>query len=757
MKKIILFYSLIVFLTPHLCFSQSNPDFKNKFTFGIFNYFPFDSAFYKSSFHQQNYKDLSFNLLEAHMGDRNSNHDATRLTGGFYDPVSSYESNVVSMFTAMRNDFEVNAGIIMNEVINRSCYGQASKYQAENIGSWDTVYPGYGYMKSNTGTDETEILNGETIISRTAKIGRDNPGYLVRELYENMEQVNFNSDWGPYVSDVKFVWPNYRWYIRPKMRIDAAYAKNNPNDTIVKIIILKFDGNLLKEVPILCRNFYDANGNYDGSYKEVYNFPKSSTYPLSFIQATELNENHIEKQEQSRVDYQVYWNGRCNVWLDYVGVYDEWAQDLFNPEFKDAATGRTYDFENKIIDVTDSLTHIPGYSYFYIDEFEYNMIPSIAKVNEIIKNKNPQSAVIPLFSQSLVDDDYWMSDALRNSPPHRKVIEYLKSTGAVTDIFLSEPYPFEDKIPLPPNVKKPDAQVYPRTINYYNAKTNNEYNDSLNNFIERTRMHFFRDMAWATKNTDIMFSLMPQVFSYEIAFNDNKNDPDYYILREPFHEEISLQNYLGLAYGAKQILYFIYQSLNFFTPPAYNWGLLNYDGTRRLTNYYGLSKWDSLTRLNSVILKLGQFMVDQKRLNYDVTRSINIEGLPYKYIQDIKSVYRNRQLMFPQTGNEDPLNKLYWEIGFFDPNESIEPNSNSKYFLAVNKRCAPELKPGEGDLRELKIRFNYAELANYDEWKLIDAINNQIIATININSEDYISTRVFKPGEGRLFKLEPVQ
>jgi len=60
----------------------------------------------------------------------------------------------------------------------------------------------------------------------------DDANFIVKDLYENCEQVN-NIDtssaicWDRRVySDIKVPWYNYRWFVKPRMRIDSNYAKH---------------------------------------------------------------------------------------------------------------------------------------------------------------------------------------------------------------------------------------------------------------------------------------------------------------------------------------------------------------------------------------------------------------------------------------------------------------------------------------------------------------------------------------------------
>ena len=57
-------------------------------------------------------------------------------------------------------------------------------------------------------------------------------------------------------------------------------------------------------------------------------------------------------------------------------------------------------------------------------------------------------------------------------------------------------------------------------------------------------------------------------------------------------------------------------------------------------------------------------------------------------------------------------------MGFFYP-DYLDANDKSKYFMMVNKRCVPDIND-DGDLRQLKIKFNSLQLSNFKNWKISD-------------------------------------
>ena len=101
-------------------------------------------------------------------------------------------------------------------------------------------------------------------------------------------------------------------------------------------------------------------------------------------------------------------------------------------------------------------------------------------------------------------------------------------------------------------------------------------------------------------------------------------------------------------------------------------------------------------------------------------------------------------------------------MGFF--NKSVE--SNSKYFMMVNRRCVPEGGNYTGDNRILRISFVQNMLSIYSTWKISDVLDPDQSYTFLKSYQGvggYVamgnqpgSLGYFTPGEGKLFKLEPV-
>jgi hypothetical protein len=462
-----------------------------------------------------------------------------------------------------------------------------------------------------------------------------------------------------------------------------------------------------------------------------------------------------------------------------VRVDDEWAHFLFEPNYP----GNPYNFQSKIQEEDSNFSGQtgngqPGLGYFYMDECQFNSFPCVAYVNRLIKNYDQQfghpyqTGLFSILNKEVATN--WLGH-LKYNLSDDKYRQYLLSTNdLMTDIYFYENYPFKNEHKYPSNL--PDNLSLPNLIEYERASTPSEYNNKLiydclesggNMNMYRINGEMVKRINEEQKN--VVFLSCIQAHCWESSIG-KAQDPYKYSQREPTNEEINLQAYLSLIYGAKQVFYFIYYSdaVTVGTYTYHDYGLLNDNNTQRLQNYYGQYKWAAVKQLTSKLRAIGDYMYPEghleKHLIYDHSRTVNPvtntgSGFPFLYINDIKSVYN-----FPSDYEHDagcidcdPDAYKYWEFGFFSPNPaSPEQNDKSKYFIALNKRCTPAEQYVNVDKRTLSVKFNPSQLNGFNNWKIIDPLTNNTITTFDKNANEYVYVGVFEPGEGKLFKLAPV-
>ncbi|MCI0472717.1 MAG: hypothetical protein L0Y76_03950 [Ignavibacteria bacterium] len=501
----------------------------------------------------------------------------------------------------------------------------------------------------------------------------------------------------------------------------------------------------------------------------------------------------IEHLENSQVDYAIYWPGNVDVWLDYVRLDDVWAHFLFTDP-TGTANGNIWNFHDKIHQEVVAISALPGFGYFYLDEYAYNNYPCIAEVNKIIKSYNLNTGLVAMDNEIPA---FWKggSDELKNKP-FNIFFDTLYSSKAVTDILINETYPFrggrnpyDRGVAQIPAVFEVPYEILPSKVEpfYHQALNNEEYNFSINGALERnpdpsigTSILNYYDLGNYRKGAkmikkakadgnDITVSMAIQTHSFESTFMDGGE----YGLREPTNEEISLLSYLALIYGVKQIMdfsYTTYTKTDINNEKYHDYGLLNEDNSGiREFNYYGQAKWNYVCNLNAKLRQIGEILypINQplQHLVYDTSRTINTNfqnehpdygyGLPFKFISDITSLFIDPYGNFPDN-NADESAKRYWEAGTFLPPSTNYSEKYSRYFIMLNKRCTPSAENVPGDVRTLKLRFNAEELPYFNNWVLTDPITNTTITTINKNSGSFYNVGLFQPGEGKLFKLAPV-
>jgi hypothetical protein len=769
MKKLKLVFTLFVSLGLFLSLFQvvsSQNNFtsiplKDKFIVGLYTITGLNEFVY-NNIQMSRYDSLFFNTIMVYCWHTDT---GDIYTGGFYDDITIYSQRITDMLNVFSRstNFGSNSTIQEREKLLRPAFGQQSIYQSEVSGM--SQRPAYGFYNHRAGVDSTD----GTVRGIYCDVVRHDSGYIVDSLIENMEQVNdirlvTTNDNGKRVySDLKD--STYLWFICPRMRIDTSITNDNSKltDTVVRIEIYNFNGDSIISYIIIVGNFLH-NGIYNGEYIENFWKLDNSPYPLSILSSKLVTGSTGNNITSSKVDYKVYWYGKVPVWLDYVKVEDEWSHYLFNPQLE-GLNGK-YKFAQKIQEEIQAFNNgNTSMAYSWGDEMFYNNAPCVKKVNDIIKQTNPNARLIGTFSS-----DWSLHSGLRYPPEYSDGFDYIVNNGFDNDFLIPTMYPFFADVKLPNNIRPVDVNEFPGTASY-EYTTRDLYNESVSymytqGFAPWGLNAVYRRIAKLLKNPnyDITFYPATQIHSFESCINAGGRP-----LREPTMEEISLQCYLSMSWGAKGIMEYSYNSYsdsakNYPGKRYYDWGMLYEDVSKtRDTNYYGQKKWDSLKVLNKKLRKLGDILYHpgdrQKHFLYKNTVSLNDQQdgftLPYTYFNDISSFYNYQNPTWSDTSTltKDPANKKYWEAGFFD-----DPvNQNKKYLMLVNKRCTPTLNGVNGDLRTVKLYFNQNSLSSFKNWELKDLLTGDKVVFNSANASSGIYFPYpFQPGEGKLFRLAPV-
>ena len=790
--------------------SQSNLNMKKGFYLGPMSHYFLNVLQIDS--HNRWYQDLSYNMMQSYCAHLDSfpKEWSTQRDGGFFEPVDHYDDEIRQVIQNWKDIANDNSLIFEREKILRPCYGQRFTYQAEKPGRWRNIFPAYGYdsLEYITGHDTTEYWMNETVTSRRCVVGRDTLGFIVKDLYENCSQTNNitriddsinSSGWERLYSDVKQKRYNMRWFIKPRMRIDSLYAKANPDDTVVVVYVKNFNGDIFDTTIIKCRNFLRIIGTeffYDGRYLERYfnsNLPIYDTANFLSVRADSLAFGRVQGDtivSQSKVDYQVKWHGKVDVWLDYVRVDDSWAHYLFTSTLQQEILYdyTPWEFHLKIKEEVEAFIGTNnGLGYFWVDEVQYPNLECIGEVNKLVKqySNNTMSLIFitdprafmgwPAFravnSSTIVDEANWDI-----------CIDKAIDCGALSDIMVTQWFPFYYTLRYPDVLSdiSDTLHIHGKVLK---ADNYHQYTYIPDVGIQPSISWFIRQQKYFYKKArekGLIYGVINQINSDEK--NINGTGSNEWGIREPTNEEISMLMHTSMAYGAKIMLEFSYtsaQQTDTFKN-AYNWGLTSTDRDsfthKRDFNYYGQRKWDFVASLNRKLKQIGDFMYPMgntsEHLVHNYTYTVNDVTYPcddcgsanHDYIQDIISYapYNDISEMCTgsnmQVGHNDCSEERYWELGFYSPNpSSSKPPDNSKYLYAVNKRTYPVNDTNDyGDIRVLKIMFKSASLTDFNNWVIKEAATDSVITYFNKLSTGFVYAGEFQPGEGKLLKIVPV-
>lgn len=308
---------------------------------------------------------------------------------------------------------------------------------------------------------------------------QDDPGYLLPFPYGPTGQQFANT-----------------YYIKPRMRIshdDAFGTEKN----VVRVVVKAYSGDIIKDLTLTTLNFRKADGSYDGSYLEDY----YQNIDLSVLgDEQHLNRGRVggsqNQQEMTsghcHVDYQIFWYGLVNVYIDYVKVMDEAAYELMLPNDNIYKIRTRIQAKVQSIKDHDANNMLKG---FYMEETGIDNITCLRYLQNYLKAQFPNypgARMNALYSpypyQYNMKPDDWYSF-------HDAEQQFIDSVDP--PIVLSELYPWQGyynygEVSLPDNIQSITLQsYYPQyfidDVNWiYNQLSRVEkapYNDFLQNHI----------------------------------------------------------------------------------------------------------------------------------------------------------------------------------------------------------------------------------------------------------------------------------
>jgi type IX secretion system substrate protein len=714
---------------------------------------------------------------------------------GCYDQIEAPLNHYDTIVTRVLNyNAERNIRTLMDRPkIELLAFGQRSDYQCEDVLTTDDLWF-YSFNSNESGhqhcgrstNDGSSWGNGVAVkycrYANSTNEGNwvDNAGYAVDRLKANNEQC-----WN---DDVVHADGMYKWLIKPRIRIDSNFAHNNQNTQVCRIDVYNYNGdgssnNRIISVDLLGKNFLVDEGlYYNGRYLEEFNF-FPDTNRLVVNPGSKFNPNKGEWGGRSRgnnttddwvkADIQVYWYGNCDMWLDYVRVDNEIADQLFKGVF-----------DNIWLTWEAQLAVGPSPIKFYIEEFEFNHLPCMAYVSRKLKqysgNQNLSLMSVFHYPKYMAHLPYWPYFEQYSTWLTHAERYYIDSVGA-TEIFVT-PYPFAGRADTGwwatvdtrvPNTL-PFSDYNPLQGRLCNPYPPANYDTWLQNQIDNPDVHFGGDRQgvemWMLKKADqiskdknIPFINMMQA---HLHWSPGVGD----IQREPTNEELKMTACLPVTYGARGITYYTYGSWGVpGVDPTYGRGLTEVGGVGgepRIWNAYGQKKWDTVKAINARLKKWGPTLMtfdNTQTFSYIYRFPVERDVLLGTYFADVQS-YAPDPLDFdnPAPAADVPDQRFLQAAVFRNPSET-----RNRYFMLVNKRCSPFYAPGEdprfpngenGGRRYMSVKFdaNADDFANFNNWKIVNVENNSTVLTFDKRISSTLGLGWFKPGEGRLYKIAPV-
>jgi hypothetical protein len=649
--------------------------------------------------------ELNFNSLHIYSG-AGAYNNGYSCGGSFFDP---FDDDYKQYFNGLSGSVSGAGikGIYGRAKVEMPCYFQRVEYEIKNPSNPNRVNYGFCY-DFNSGIYEEDI--GRTVLHAVAN--NNVSSCLCRDIYENKQHSDF-FDWQ--LNDAVY------WIIHPMMKISTDFFYNHPDENVIKIDIIKYNGELLKSVDIKAKNFSRSNDNliYNGEYIDDINFYFDPGVDLKFRgdkNSTGLNDGRDVPNSINNVDFRVYTYGNTDVWFDKLTVQDLWAEQLFHG-----------DFDNRISQEVNEFTNNGMFSFF-ADELPFSCLRSAKYVKDIIET-NPNGRFYFAIS------NYFSIVGLKNPTVYFDAIKDIVNPKCFCmdahEIFGKVPQAFNnitsmnlDPLWISDSYEDYNLFVQNRVLGDKNSicPSNNVWPYNFHQASPYGSLVYQVCLARATAEQCTPRSYLfvqPQIQSNMVRYTDGICDWN----REPTNEEIRVQAYCALAHGADGLSWFLYQSLSYpynTTSSDISYSIKNHDGPsypvdslinvgmlklnsdeRRHLNYYDQDKWNFVANMNKVFLNWKPTL---DAINWVEGFSTHTEGTNHNFISDIKSIHRNPSFIF--TDDEYCTNcdyTKYWEMAFFNP---ITTGENSKYLLMVNRRCAPEITEGSGDLRNLYIKFN---------------------------------------------------
>lgn len=415
----------------------------------------------------------------------------------------------------------------------------------------------------------------------------------------------------------------------------------------------------------------------------------------------------LTQSTDCRVNIKVYWDGNVETHLDKVTVEDAAAETLYSGS-KDAA------IRAQAASASNHARHKRFYQY---DEPQMSSFLPYRRVSDLIR-----------------DELDFIPEANSTTAMYKNFVRFVYD--ADPEDLMVDPYFIWSQIPHPSIQDNGTADAF--GIAHWNYAT---YLSLLQDSLDAALATWIRPAAWTADSTGRSLKYIPQLHGtvYE-------SDKKYHVNshRPPAPSEIRLSYYLGIAYGAKGFLPFVYHT-HLWEPVdeehlAFPGLVSNTPVGGMLVNHSSDSatvftrtlwtghkeKWAEVGRLNTYLAQIGDTLL---ALDWRGAKSYSDQqttcGSWTNLVTEVST--RNTSGIVDATP--------YVEVGHLK-------RGATDYLVVVNRRCAPE------DTRDIAVTVSLPGapkviIARIDSVRYWDVADGRSF------------TDRFLPGQGKIYRLEP--
>ncbi|HMQ80652.1 MAG TPA: hypothetical protein PKE39_16695 [Ignavibacteria bacterium] len=470
-------------------------------------------------------------------------------------------------------------------------FGQSSTYEAEPVLTTDPLW----FYSFNVSSGVPQNDNGRNVLFCGQPAQGPGARYVLEKLKAITEQCRRIIGAPPLAANHWTGDSECEWLIKPMMRIPALYPVTNPETPVCKITVYKEDGlTVKKETIIKAKYFLNDSLQYDGSYKEEFNFfgetDLTFTGDLGSAWEYKARGNQTNEQGYNLADIKVFWYDNCEMWIDYVKVENDVADRLLK--------GNDVQYEQWIETEADIAEENPAVFKFYVEYVEFNNLPCIKYVNDKLRfyTSNQVDLVVdfhdyglfhhvPVGNVASLSSAEWLHDNFIQRGGFSMIFS---QCYPMKSRYYDPPDPYWTTSKIPPTLPKTGCPPNtPCGILSCTTATTEEYDSWLQDNYDHSPFYLesgiYQDrpessnpcnqyehpelkgnFRYTLKVCDeisrmgnIPFVFMPQAHQWFTPHEIN---------REPTNEELEVMANLAVTYGARGLMWWWYPSFEDFKP-----------------------------------------------------------------------------------------------------------------------------------------------------------------------------------------------